>query len=108
MNPPSEYCVVLTTTDSAEIASQLANILLESKLAACVQMQQINSHYVWNGETCKADEVLLQIKTRSVLFGQVCGLILANHNYQTPEIIQLPITAGFTGYLNWIDAMTGG
>jgi len=106
MNPSSDYCVMQTTTNNADHARKLASILLETRLAACVQLQPVTSHYVWKGETRSDDEVLLQIKTRSSLFDRVCEMILANHPYETPEIIQLPIMDGLDKYLEWIDEAT--
>jgi len=106
MNPSTDYCVVQTTTNSAVHAKELASMLVKSRLAACVQLLPITSHYIWKNETCCDDEVLLQIKTRSALFTRVCELIVANHSYETPEIIQLPITDGHAGYLEWIDEAT--
>ncbi len=106
MKPSTDYCVVQTTTNNAIHATELASLLLGARLAACVQLQPITSQYVWKNETRSDDEVLLQIKTRSALFGRVCEMILANHPYETPEIIQLPIAAGLGKYLEWIDEAT--
>ena len=106
MNPPADYCMVQTTTNNFVHAKELATFLLDARLAACVQLLPITSQYVWENETRCDDEVLLQIKTRSALFGRVCELILANHPYDTPEIIQLPITEGLGKYLEWIDEAT--
>lgn len=106
MNHTSEYCVVITTTNDEGHASELASELVAAKLAACVQLQNITSHYEWKGEARKDSEILILIKTRSSLFSRLSDFIKANHPYETPEIIQLPITRGLSSYLNWIHEMT--
>ena len=51
---------------------------------------------------CDAEKLVL-IKTKRSLFQKVQESILANHSYETPEIILLPIEDGYTGYLDWIN-----
>jgi periplasmic divalent cation tolerance protein len=102
----TNYSVVLTTTDTAERAEALARKIVESKLAACVQIQQIRSVYTWKGETCAEPEFLMLIKGRQDLFSTLEQFIRANHTYETPEIVQVPITRGFAGYLDWISEVT--
>lgn len=101
------YCVVLTTTSSEEHAEDLAKKLVAQKLAACVQVQQIKSYYLWKGEACHVPECLLYIKARTAQYQALEDFIRAHHSYEAPEIIQLPITAGLSGYLRWIDEATG-
>lgn len=107
MNFDTAYCVVLTTTSSTEQAEELAKKIVAEKLAACVQVQQIRSYYMWKGEACNDPECLLFIKARSSQYQELEVFIKANHAYETPEIVQLPITGGFSGYLKWIDEVTG-
>lgn len=101
------YCVVLTTTSTESHADELAKKIVGEKLAACVQVQPIKSFYMWKGESCLSHEYLLFIKTRTALYEALEIFIRKNHSYETPEVIQLPITAGFSGYLHWIDEVTG-
>jgi periplasmic divalent cation tolerance protein len=106
MSSDIAYCVVLTTTASPEQAEELAKKLVASKLAACVQVQQIRSYYMWKGEACNDPECLLFIKARQAQYEELELFIRKNHTYETPEILQLPVTAGFNGYLKWIDEVT--
>lgn len=101
------YCVVLTTTSSEQQAKALAKKIVAHKLAACVQVQQIRSYYLWQGEACDAPECLLFIKTRKAQYQALEDVIRLNHPYEIPEIIQLPIAAGLPDYLRWIDEATG-
>lgn len=100
------YCVVLTTASSPELAEELAKKIIESKLAACVQVQQIRSYYMWKGVACNEPECLLFIKARSAQYQELEDFVRKHHTYETPEIIQLPIVAGFSPYLQWIDEVT--
>lgn len=102
----TQYCVVTTTTDSQAHARALAALILERKLAACVQIQAIESHYVWQGQQERADEWSLQIKTRRSLYAALESLIRAHHPYQVPQILCLPVQAGWPDYLRWVDDQT--
>lgn len=55
---PTEYCVVLTTTNEKQNAEQIIRHLLENKLAACVQTLPIESHYLWQDAYCQDNEFL--------------------------------------------------
>jgi len=102
------HTVIMTTASSEVEATTIANILVEAKAAACVQIVPIRSCYVWEGKINNEAEHLLLIKTRAELFDRVAELIKRNHSYEVPEIVSVPIAAGSPAYLGWIDAMTGG
>jgi uncharacterized protein involved in tolerance to divalent cations len=99
--------VILTTTASEAEAETIAEALLAERLAACVQLMPIRSRYVWKGELARDDEILLLIKTRTVLFEPVRARIRALHSYETPEIVMLPASGVDAEYLAWIGAETG-
>jgi periplasmic divalent cation tolerance protein len=101
-----KYSVVLTTTGSQQEANRLSELLVREKLAACVQSLPITSTYTWDGHLTQDSEWLLLIKTRSEIFKELESFILANHSYDTPEIIQLPVEAGYSGYLAWVEENT--
>jgi len=100
------FCVVLTTLEGEAQAEALAQQIVQAGLGACVQVQGIKSFYMWQGEARQEREYLLMIKTRSALYPQLQAFIRAHHSYETPEIVQLPITAGWPDYLAWIEAGT--
>lgn len=100
------YCMVMTTTDHEQEANLLANLLVTEQLAACVQIMPINSVYHWQGEVRQDKEFLLLIKTKTELFEQVKAKLLQHHSYETPEIIQVPLTNGSADYLAWMDQQT--
>ena len=107
LDAPSEYGVLMTTAPSRDEAARIAKLLIDEKLAACVQLLPIESFYVWQGKTQNEPETLLLIKTRTALFEQAIARIKAVHSYSVPEIVAMPFSAGFAGYLNWIDDVMG-
>jgi periplasmic divalent cation tolerance protein len=97
------YSLVMTTAGSADEADSLAKALVENKLAACVQLSRIVSHYLWKGEAAKTEEVLLLVKTQAAKFDGIKEYIAQHHSYETPELVEIAITTGLTGYFDWID-----
>lgn len=102
----TEVIVVLTTTETPDEAERLARLLVERRLAACVQALPITSIYCWQGAVERATETLLLVKTRRELYAAVEAEIKAHHSYQTPEIIALPVESGSSDYLSWLAAST--
>lgn len=96
------YGVVLVTASCQKEAETIATSLIESKMAACVNFLPIHSIYTWQGQTHSASEWQLIIKTDLCQFSQLEKKIRELHSYDTPEIIALPIVAGFPPYLQWI------
>jgi periplasmic divalent cation tolerance protein len=98
----TDYTIITTTYPDKDSAKTAAKILVEQKLAACVQLLPIDSIYSWQGKICEESEVMLLIKTRTALFNEVAEAIKSNHSYQVPEIVQIPIIGGSSEYLGWI------
>lgn len=101
-----DYLVVITTCGSQDEAENLASQIIKSKLAACVQLSNITSYYIWDGEVNNDPEVKLLIKTRKALYDQLEAMIKNLHSYDVPEIIALPVLSGLKDYLDWIDEVT--
>lgn len=98
--------MLLSTMPTRADAAKIANLLLDEKLAACVQILPIESFYVWDGKIRNETEVLLLAKTRRALFDAAITRIKAAHSYGVPEIVAMPFTAGYGGYFNWIQDVT--
>jgi periplasmic divalent cation tolerance protein len=97
--------IVLTTAGSQEEARKIARVLVEQRLAACVNtVPQIESVYRWRGKVETAAEWLLIIKTQAGAFESVRAAIKEVHSYEMPECIMLEIGDGDQEYLDWIDA----
>jgi len=103
----SEFATIINTCPNEETAKKIANLLLEKKLAACIQCFPINSIYSWKGEICNDNEIILFIKCRQSRYTAIEETIIANHPYEVPEVIMLPVIGGFTRYLGWIDEVSG-
>ena len=73
--------IVQTTTSNEEEAKKIAKILIQDKLAACVQLKDIESLYNWGGKLCCERETLLSIKTKKELFSKVKSKILDFLNF---------------------------
>ncbi len=98
---------VLTTADSEELARSLASALVETRLAACVNLVPgIRSVYRWEGQLCDDGEWLLFIKTVEEKFEAVRTQIRRLHSYQLPEVIAIPIISGDADYLRWLEEQT--
>ena len=99
-----EYYIFLVTVPNIEEGKKIANILVESKLAACVNIiQNVISIYRWKGNIERENEMLLIIKTTE----NKCNLIIQKvreiHSYSNPECVAFKIEKGSEKYLNWIN-----
>lgn len=106
MSGDSECILVLTTCPDRAAAERLARVLVEGALAACVNvLPGVRSIYRWRGALESADEHLLLIKTAAARYDKLENAIRANHPYELPEVIAVPITAGSNDYLQWINSL---
>ncbi len=105
MPAADEAIVVLMTAANGEEAARLADMLIGAHLAACVQiLPEMESVYRWQGKIERQPEVLLIAKTARSRFEELEREVRALHSYETPEIVALPIVAGSTPYLEWLNA----
>lgn len=98
----SEYSMIISTYADKDLAKEIAKLLVEQRLAACMQMFPINSVYLWKDEICDENEIMILIKSRTDYFDKVAAAIRQHHPHEVPEIVQIPITSGLPDYLNWI------
>lgn len=99
--------LVLTNMPDRAGAVQLAQTLIERRLAACVNvLAGCTSVYRWQGKIENATEVPLLIKTRLALYPELESAIRELHPYELPEIIAVPISYGLTEYLEWVSGET--
>ncbi|XP_042518341.1 protein CutA 1, chloroplastic isoform X2 [Macadamia integrifolia] len=99
--------VVYVTVPNKEAGKKLAQSLVKEELAACVNIVPgIESVYKWKGEIQTDNEQLLVIKTRESLLEALTEYVKANHEYDVPEVIALPIRGGSIPYLEWIKSST--
>jgi periplasmic divalent cation tolerance protein len=100
---PNEYCLVLSTCPDGETARKLATALVEERRAACVNIVPgLTSVYPWKGKVETAEEHLLLIKTETARFSELEAFLKAQHPYELPEIVAVPMVRGSVDYLEWI------
>src|SRR6185295_2805467 len=105
MSTPDQPIIVFLTAASVDEANRLADMLVDKRLAACVQiMREMNSVFRWQGKVERQREVLLIAKTLSSKFAEVEREVVKLHSYETPEIVAFPLTAGSGPYLEWLSA----
>ncbi len=101
------FCVAYVTAPAGKKAVQIANKIVSTRLAACVNIvPAVRSIYWWKGKKASDKESLLIIKTRKALLKKLVQLVQRIHPYTVPEIIALPIQEGNRSYLQWLNAET--
>ena len=99
--------LVLTNLPDAASARALAGALVETRLAACVNiLAPCRSVYRWQGKVEDAAEVPLLIKTTTDRYAALEAAIRQQHPYELPEIVAVPIERGLPDYLAWVAAST--
>lgn len=99
----AQCLVVLVTCPTRQSAGRLAALLVQKRLAACVNIfPGIRSVFRWKGHVDRASEFLLLIKTTSARFPALRRAVCANHPYDVPEVIALKVASGHAPYLDWI------
>ena len=99
--------IVLTTFPDIETAQQLAEDLVQAKLAACVNIMPVgHSIYQWENKICKESEHLAVIKTTENCYQVLEEYIKKHHPYELPEVIVTQITNGSKEYLSWLQTTT--
>lgn len=95
--------IVFTTAPNPEEAENLAKKIVETKLAACVQvLPRMKSFYFWEGEIQNDSEHLLLIKTLEEKYPALEKFIKANHSYDVPETVALASEKVSNEYLGWL------
>ena len=100
----SDKLLVLTTAGSKTEARKIAEVLVERRLAACVNIVPgVMSLYRWEGKVAEAAEYLLLIKTVDAREEQLRRAIRELHSYQVPEFVTLSVNSGSAEYLKWLE-----
>jgi periplasmic divalent cation tolerance protein len=107
MNDMERVVFVYTTWPSIVEAEQAGRVLVERRLAACVNiLPGMISHYWWEGKIERGEEAVMLIKTRASLAEPVRAAVKEMHAYATPAILVLPVESVDQTYLGWIMAET--
>lgn len=93
----------MTTMPNEADARAMAEKIVESRLAGCVQiLPQMTSVYLWKGNVCRDPEYLLLIKTLEEKYDQLEAFIRANHGYEIPEVVALNAVSVSGDYHGWL------
>ncbi len=103
----SNKTVFYITAGSGEEAEKLAQVLVEKKLAACVNViPKIRSYFFWEGQVQSEEEVLLLGKTREDLVETLVEEVKNQHSYEVPCTICWNIDGGNGDFIDWIEQAT--
>ena len=99
--------IIYVTCKNMKEADDIGTVLVERRLAACVNiLPGMNSIYWWEGKVERAEEVVLIAKTRESLVAELTGAVKAIHGYEVPCVVAFPITGGNPDFLAWIRTET--
>ncbi len=99
----SGVLVVITNLPDRAAAEKLAATLVESRLAACVNiLAPCRSVYRWKDAIQHDEEHPMLVKTTVERYPALESAIRAGHPYELPEIIAVPVSAGLPAYLDWV------
>jgi len=105
MKKISENLILIKTTyPNLSSAKKLAKILLQEKLAACVQFSAIESSYIWQGKIKNDHEILVSIKSKNSFYNEIEKIISKHHPYDIPQIFSIQANQCFLPYLDWINS----
>ncbi|HEV8596582.1 MAG TPA: divalent-cation tolerance protein CutA [Candidatus Dormibacteraeota bacterium] len=97
--------LVLVTTGARDDAERLGEALVVEHLAGCCSVVPIvHSFYYWDGQLQREHEALLIVKTLESSAGAVQEFVRSHHEYELPEILQVPIEGGSSAYLSWLES----
>jgi len=100
--------IVYITAKDKEEARKIGRELVETRLAACVNIiDNMNSMYWWEGRLQDDNETVLIAKTKESLVPELIKKVKALHSYSCPCIVSLPILDGNKEYLDWLEKETG-
>lgn len=107
MTTPEETLLVLTNLPDADTAKRIARLLVEQRLAACVNiLAPCTSIYRWQNQIESASETPMLIKTTLLRYPALQAVLTEAHPYELPEIIAIPLHKGLPAYLAWIGSET--
>ena len=99
------YSIIYITTSGESESKKIAKILLQEKLAACVNIvPHITSIYLWNELIEEDSESIMFVKTRSELVEKIINRVQEVHTYEIPCILQITVKKGSKKYLEWIES----
>ncbi|WP_245279978.1 divalent-cation tolerance protein CutA [Hyphomicrobium sp. 99] len=101
--PAVDVVMIYATFPDRQAALALGREMVEQGLAGCINvLPSMTSVYVWKGETETAEEAVLIAKLAREGADRAVAHIIANHPYETPAVLVIPVMGGSSDYLTWI------
>lgn len=99
-----DICDITVTSDDRDWLVAFVRALVDDRLVACgnVTVTPVRSIYRWEGEVEEADEVAVVLHTRRSLADRVIARTEAEHPYDTPQVLVVPVAAAAAGYHRWV------
>jgi periplasmic divalent cation tolerance protein len=94
--------IVLSTYPDEQTAAKIAKNIVESKLAACVNLTSIRSFYWWKDKIEDSNECLAIFKSTSKTSKMLKEAIAKSHPYEVPEIVEVKMNSVSSAYLRWM------
>lgn len=99
--------IVMIACPDKEDAERIGGVLLDERLAACVNVVPgVSSRFWWGGKVLCAEEAILIAKSKKKLLRKLTDMVKQIHQYETPEIIAVPVVGGSKEYREWIEKET--
>lgn len=98
-----ELRTILVTAPDAETGARIGRLLVEERLAACVNIvPKVTSIYRWEGDVLEEQEVLMIVKTTAARTPALTKRTVELHPYDVPEVLAMPVLSGFEPYMEWV------
>jgi periplasmic divalent cation tolerance protein len=96
--------LILVTTPARDDAERIGEALVVERLAACCSVvPTVHSFYYWEDQLKREHEALLIVKTFESLAPAVQDFVRTHHDYDVPEMLQVPVEGGSSAYLSWLE-----
>lgn len=99
----TDICEVVITAPDAEWLAAFTRRLVEDRLVAgSHQIEQIRAIYRCDGQIHDHPESRVALHTRANLVDEVIRRTEAEHPYEVPCVLAVPITAALPAYAEWV------
>jgi periplasmic divalent cation tolerance protein len=103
----TEFVLVYSVFPNRAVAEKIARVLLDAKLAACVNIfPPMTSLYEWEGKLETSRETAALIKTRRQLAEKLVETARPLHPYTVPCFLVIPVQGGNADFLDWVRGHT--
>ena len=97
----NKVLLLITTVPNQLLANKIAKELIESELAACISIKQIQSIYKWQGDIEENKEFEITIKSLPKNLNELTLILKSRITYEVPQLIY-KIFDSENSYFQWI------